>query len=349
MLIKDSLNKEKWTFIAPVSGVILTDSIKKEFKINKVLLVSKDKIPRIRKRIGLSEKLSELQSWFGKSAETLFISSPETLAIIRESGNLEEVKKKCVGIIKDELALLALSQLGYSKRRTNSNITIERNKSNSFIETVLIKSDGQRKNRSAKVMNKTENLFLDGGWRHYNSQVFFLKLLKIISKKIFVEESWRKEILRASILAGQSQLSREVAHAFLWNMIAIEILLTKQGDKYREVLPQRIEAFIGWSEEWKRNNYEARIGEVYQKRCNFVHDGKREEITNKDLFFTDDILLNIFTNIVGHTSIFVSKDSLIEFVKKIEAGRLLGIKSKVMPKSLQFISRTYRNEDFEEI
>ena len=51
----------EWLYIVPLSGVILTDAVNYEFKIKNVLLVSKEKIPRIRKRLKLHSRLSDIK------------------------------------------------------------------------------------------------------------------------------------------------------------------------------------------------------------------------------------------------------------------------------------------------
>jgi hypothetical protein len=132
-------------------------------------------------------------------------------------------------------------------------------------------------------------------------------------------------------------------------MIAIELLLTQQGDFYNSALPERAEAFIGWSINWKRLNYRDRISDAYRKRCGFIHAGNREAITIKDVLFTDDIILNLLVNIVKNTDIFYSKKQLIDFSEKVKAEHLLGIKSKVRPQSLQFVNLQYIRDDYDKI
>jgi len=150
-------------------------------------------------------------------------------------------------------------------------------------------------------------------------------------------------------MVGQSQCSNDLAQAFLWNMIVLEMLLTERGDKYPEILPKRIEAFLGWVGYWSVDNYEQRIKDVYKKRCRFVHDGNRDQIEVSDLLFTDDLLLNLLANLVTHPKVFSSKDDVIKFADKVEAEHTLGINTKVRPKTLRFFSHSYTDEDLQEI
>jgi len=340
---------ENWVFITPVFGVELTNAVKDELRIKRALLISKNKLPRIRKRLGISKKFSELKNTaLGESIDDILKSS-NTFAIVRHTANSKKAINDCRKIVQDELSILSASQLGWSKRRNNYNITVKENKSFSILQNILISTENDRRRTRHQLAQKVGDLSLASSWKSFCKQNFFFNLLKIINKKTSVSESWRKDIERVSILIGQSQNSDDIAHAFMWNMIALEVLLTRQGDKYTDVLPQRISAFLGWFRFWGTGKFSEKINEIYGKRCAFVHDGRKENITVPDLLFTDDILFNILTNLLAHTKLLSSKDDVINFARKVEAEQLLRIKTKVRPKTLRFISRSYTEEDFQNI
>jgi hypothetical protein len=168
-------------------------------------------------------------------------------------------------------------------------------------------------------------------------------------RKIQVERAWRRDLENAAILVGQSLNSSDVATSFMLNMIALELLLTQKGDKYSSELPKRVEAFLGWVGFWSSQNYEEKIKFIYKKRCELVHRGRREKIAKEDLLFTDDLILNLFINIVSLPNIFDSKNKIIEFANKVEAEHILGLKSRVRPKKLTFVSPNYSKEDLNEV
>lgn len=196
---------------------------------------------------------------------------------------------------------------------------------------------------------KVRKLRLDDYWKEFHRESFFLKLMAILRGDKAVSSGWRTSLWNAAILTGQSQSSRNQAFCFLRNMVALELLLTKQGDTYINVLPERAEAFIGWATSWQIENYEERIREVYKKRCRMVHEGVTDGITIEDLLFTDDLLLNLFENIALHPELFSSKKAVVEFAERCRAERLLGVKAKVRPKTLRFVSRQYSLDDYDEI
>jgi hypothetical protein len=115
-------------------------------------------------------------------------------------------------------------------------------------------------------------------------------------------------------------------------------LLTKE-DKLLDTLPKRAEAFLGWILYWEDEDYGGRIRDVYLKRNLLLHQGKRNNITEQDLAFTDHLLLNLLTDLVRHPKLFRSKEDVIAFSERVEAERVLGVKPKVRPKTFMFIRR----------
>jgi hypothetical protein len=130
--------------------------------------------------------------------------------------------------------------------------------------------------------------------------------------------------------------ANDLLKSFVWNMVALEMLLTGQQDKLLDTLPRRAEALLGWVFFWEDEDYEGRIREVYRKRNLLLHQGKRDAITEQDVAFTDHLLLNLLANLVRHPKLFRSKDDVLKFSERVEAERVLGITPKVRPGTLMF-------------
>lgn len=341
--------KGSWVYIVPVIGVHLTKAVNNEVTINRVTFIATKKLSRVRKRFGVRKRISELKS--KAIYETFFSSLGSTVAIVRFGGKPSEITANAIRLVNEELDILSVSQLGYSKRRFNSHPSIYSGSVTNLSYLCLnTKNDSALLNN--QIVGKVGDLELDDRWRKWQDDIFFSKLLKIIKNEITVSTSWRESLYRASRLVGQSMTTNNIAQAFLLNMIAIESLLTRQGDKYTEVLPKRIEAFIGWVGYWNINDYGVRIKDVYQKRCQYVHDGNDTNIEIKDLLFTDDVLLNIMLNLLTHHKTLNSKEAVIDFTTKVAAEHVLGIvgnKSRIRPKTLRFLSPNYNNEDYKKI
>ena len=274
----------QWVFIAPISGLELTKAVSNEFRVLRVTFVNREKLSRIRQRLGIPLTFSETKKQITESDYFDAIES-KTFAILRHSGKPADITSKCLQLIKDELDILSLSQLGFGKRRLNAHPSLRGNQPSGKISHLFLNRDNPSRLYSNRLTGKFLPLTLDQQWRRYQRKIFFLQLLKILNKDISISSSWRNDLYRAAILIGQSQYSSDIAQSFLWNMIALELLLTKRGDKYTEELPRRIEAFLGWVGYWDIDNYEKQIKDIYKKRCQFVHDGQRDNINIADLQF----------------------------------------------------------------
>jgi hypothetical protein len=330
-------------------GLTLTKDVNREITINRVTFISVEKLPRVRKRFGIRKTILELET--SDHFQSFFSSLGSTVAIVRFHGKPSEIATQAIRLVIEELEILAISQLGYAKRRFNSYPSIYQSVATNLSYLCLNEKDDSSMVNIQRV-GKIGDLTLDKRWNDWQKGLFFSALIKIIQGKITVSPHWRENLYRVSRLIGQSLTTNNLSQSFLLNMIAMESLLTRQGDKYTEVLPKRIEAFIGWVGYWETDNYEEKIECIYKKRCQYVHDGNDSNIEIQDLLFTDDLLLNVLINLIGHHKIFKTKDDVIDFSIKVSAEHTLGIvgdKSKVRPKTLQFMSKNYTEDDYKQI
>lgn len=343
--------KGTWIFCAAVNSLELTDATDYEHTVNRVTFIDSAKLPHRRKRFGFPKAIS---SYSHPSLEKL-LKSERTLAIVRLQGSGQEARQNLLRLVKDELSVLALSQLGFTRRRRNASPSIG-NKKAGLGQYLLLNSSAGSWLTDNHREGKLFHLTLDEDWKRFNKISFYPSLLKILRGEIKVKTHWRKLILRASILAGQSQGSTDIAQAFLWNMIVIESLLAQQSKiGFREQLPANVEAFIGWANEWSSENFQERIQDAYQKRCALVHDAVVDEIGIDDILFTDVIVLNILQNITAHPGLFNSKQAVLDFSNKLQAERVLGLNinssigSKIRPKTLSFHNPIYTDEDYKSL
>ena len=307
-----------WIFLVPVKDLILTKRVNFEYNIDRVNFISASRLPYRRNKFGFAVRISELRKKYHALLEWFF-TDQKTYATLRLRGIGTETAKLFLNMVREELAIIALSQLGYSKRRYNSCPAMSQEYTASKLSYLVFNINSSNWSQQNVTTGKLGPLVIDDRWVNFATKVFFYDVVNIIKGRTKVAKAWRQDIRNAAILAGQSQCSSDIPQSFLWNMIAIELLLTQQGDVYRNALPERAEAFIGWSTNWKLSNYQERIRNVYIKRCNFVHDGNRDAIKVEDVLFTDHLLINILTNIVKNPKIFNSKKQLIDFSEKSKA------------------------------
>lgn len=316
----------------------------KEFKIGRVTFISIKRLHSIRKKIGIQNPLSQYK--FIREIDPKSLSKCETFAIIRFNNSSQELREEVFNEINDALNILALSELGYCKRYEHTLPLNHGFNEKSNLSYYSIGYDNISNFWGFRKQGNIRPFEFDNGWSDYHKKGFFFKLVKIINKEILVSNGkWNKTLKRCAIMAGQSQSSKNLVQAFLWNMIVLEGLLTKHGDRHSKALPKRIESFIGWVGFWETDNYQDKIKEIYQKRCDIVHDCNYSNLEIKDLLFSDDLVLNVLDNIINHITLFQSKEDLIKFTDKVEAEHVLGIKGKTRPKTLKMFIRTYKDFD----
>lgn len=335
-----------WVLLAPVKNVVLTKRSGWTYRIDRTQLVASRSLPHRWRQLGLPARVSELKKGGGWFLERFF-EGVHTFITARKAGVGTDVEPELVKLAEEELAILAMSQLGFAKRHS---VGVPYLSHDGVVESrsyLLVNSENVSWTQPNKTVNSVDTLSLNARWRTFAKDAFFEDLLKILRSEIKVSRSWRQDLRNASILVGQSQCTTDLPMAFLRNMIALELLVTKQEESVSEALPSRGEAFLGWVAQWTSSAYPQRIKDAYQKRCLLVHQGKRDAITIEDVYFTDDLILNLLNNICGHIHLFPNKDAVIEFSKKVEAERLLELDGAVRPKTLSFIQRHYSSRDLE--
>lgn len=340
--------KGQWVFVIAVSGLSISKEIGEELTINKITFVSKDKLKRIRKRLNFPWTIKELKERF---KDPTLLEESEVYAIGSFGGVGTEKEQEFLKFVKEELAILSLSQLGYGRRRSNAALHVSNGKRNGSLKYLAMNKTKLTSTRHFNRSGRFHTLELDKRWLSFHKKHFFFELLSLLknSDSTIISDNWKLDIKNAAILAGQSQSSTELEHAFLWNVIAIETLLAKQGDSYSSALPLRVEAFIGWTTAWSLNNFSEKIVDIYKKRSAFVHAGRIDSINLDDLLFTDKILLNVLHNILKHINLFKTKDDLIMFSRKVEAEHTLGIVGKTRPKTTTYIDVCYIDQDFKSL
>lgn len=336
-----------WIIAAPIANLALTEAVNYEFRIDRVTFIRRENLSRRRIRFGFPGRLSQSTGREPRIAGRFFESS-ETFATIRQTGVLAQMEAHVLELIRDECAILALSNLGYAASRPAIGPAIgSENPTRKRSHLALNADDGSWSQPNSTISDPLP-LTLDAHWREFHRRSYFYQLLGILRGDVPVARAWRRDLRNAAILAGQSQASVDLPQAFLWNMIALELLLTTQADKGKisETLPARAEAFLGWIGFWNTDNFEDRIRALYSKRCEFVHSGRRESISPADVFFADDLLFNLLLNLVAHHQLFRSKDDIISFSKRVQAEHLLGIDTKVRPRTLRFMRRQRSTESY---
>jgi hypothetical protein len=106
-------------------------------------------------------------------------------------------------------------------------------------------------------------------------------------------------------------MSLDRADAFLLNVIGLETLLTRQGERNGKKLAKRIKGLSGWHLRKANPNYEAEIKSIHETRCAIVHDSDYSDLSIEMLLRADSYLANGLLNVVSNPTLFPSKDELV--------------------------------------
>lgn len=330
------LEKDNWLFILPIYGLELTKEVNSEIKIDSVTFISVEKLKRVRKKFLIPNKISELRTTFFKNENI------KTVALIRQNGEIEDIRISLYKRVQDELNILISSFTGFNNRNFFHKVDYLDNNENSKVSEIFISTRRESRYTDQDKFINIIPLLTCSFWKRYQKKNhYFFDLLKIIKSK----KSKFKELKKVSIVIGKSYNCNDIVDSFLYNMIIMETLLTTRNDKQKETLVSRLGAFFEWLQGWDES-VENQIDELYKKRSAYVHNLDSDNITIQDVLFTDTLIFNLMNNIVKHPKLFSSKNDLIEFSKKIEAEKVLGIKSKIRPKTFYFLEKRYKEEDY---
>lgn len=343
-----------WIIIAPISGLWLSEAIQNELKVGNVIFVSKNKLPRIRKRLGIKRPVSKLSEIGLNNPSSIkeslkeFFKYSKTYAVLNFSGTPKENYNSNIRIIEDAINIISFSNLGYSTRKFNSKIHIKNSKYVLNNKTLAI----DKKKLRLRLGNKSIHpipLELNDRWKNFHKEFYFLKLLKLANGEIKINNKWKKTLISVAKLMGKSLNSHDIPESFLKNVIALEMLLVNQSEKIEEKIIERSRYLLDWCDKWEKENIEIKIKKIYKKRCNYVHDGKYENITKEDLIFTDDLVFNIYNNLLKNTDKIISKGKLIEFSYKYICEKELNLKSQYQFGNFQYISKSYKESELQNI
>ena len=184
-----------WVFIAPIGNLILTEAVGQEFRVDRVVFVARDKLPRIRRRLGINTRISEIKK---PVSYARFFGIADALAVVRHRGKPGELRKKCLQIVRDELAILATSQLGYAKRRSTGYLALYGEHQSGQIRHLFLNKNDPSKPMQHRLTKSPLPLLLNGRWKTFQEKIFFFKLLKILWKEVPVAQEWRNDLKKGA-------------------------------------------------------------------------------------------------------------------------------------------------------
>ena len=331
----------------PVYGLNISKDVGGELTIGRVTFVDANRIDRIHKRLGFPNPVSFYRN---KSyIKNLFKQAPVYACLKSLRAKSSRDFDKEYKAVTEAFWLLA-SSFFYETDRDRVTISLAPHAAFSTFDDISVfdrASDAHFMHYRRRGMVVPQSL--DRDWKRISRHHFFPYVKQITNGTREVKSKlWKDSILRAATLCGQSLLARHVAEAFFNNMVAIETLLTKRGDKFPDALVNRLAALFGWMTGEEIEPWQDLIGRLYKLRCSYVHDGIRGDITGMDLFDADTLVTNLLINLGRNTSSITSKEDLLRLADNCSARRTLGIRAK-RPKTLTYQKRYLSNSQLERI
>jgi hypothetical protein len=332
----------------PVYGLRITKEAGSAVQIGRVLFAASGSIPRIRKRIGLRFPLSHYKKLAPLFADELFASA-EVYACIRTRREWENVDDSAdLRAIRESFLVFASSFATYESRK-DAAMSLTPVQFAQHHRNKMIIGDGEKDFRATFGRRYVRGPNQTGHWWRRNAKNnHFRYLQRIMNGTIKVNRQWKATLIKATTLFGESFLAKDVATAFLKNMIAMEMLLTERGDKFPGAIVNRLVALFGWMTDEDLEPWNVHVGRLYKLRCSYVHDGHSGDVTGLDVHSADELLRNLLENLVRNTRLIRSKHDLIRLSDECQARRVLKMKSH-RPKSITFATRSLTDTQTAEI
>lgn len=343
---KNKKPKESFSCFIPVYGLDIGNNFNGELTIERVTFIRADKIPRIRKKLGLPKPISHYQKRQRPFGGRKILSEAKTYAYLKSRRNPDsqsfETEMRCV---LEALWILGSTMLGHIDRG-RCDISLRPYPEAKFFEEFYnFKNNSDDFTVHHTVFTAVEDFSFHTFWKRSLKRNNYIKLLRIIHGDIPVNTKWRTNLRTAAIIAGQSQFARYLHEAFFLDMVGIETLLAYPGDKFPDALINRLFALFGWLTDEKSEMWKSIVKRLYEQRCSFVHSGEQKEITWTDLHNADTILANLLMNLSGLTKTIKSKQDIIAYANEIEARKILGKKPRVGKLPLFFKRRALTKQE----
>jgi hypothetical protein len=183
-----SSHSESWTFLVPIGNLVLTEAVGREFRVDRVTFVHRDRLPLVRERLHLGVRVSELKK---RRRLKRFFEVAEAYAVVTESGSRRGVERRCLEMVREELNLLSLSQLGYSLRALMRPIVPEGEVVHSYVDYLTVRSRAAAQDSapwdSFEITAQKSDVVLDERWKRFQNMLFFASLLKILRRETHVD------------------------------------------------------------------------------------------------------------------------------------------------------------------
>lgn len=322
-------NRRTFIVSVPVYNLVINKENNSEIQVENVIFISRNKISFARRRLGFRERISEIDKYLLDNLGQKLFDTAETFAVMKLQRAPEDSLLKPMLRVRESIWILASSLFSPSTRGNTPFFGFPEHKAHLSHEYLVYDTQGTSSKYTWTVISPIFPFTLDNQWKQIMKHHFFPSILRIINKNITVNSKWYYSVRKSVILAGKSILSSDLPQAFMYDMIALETLLTYQGDKFPDAIIERLNAFFSWYFQRHSGQWEKTIKRLYKLRCKMVHDGETGEIKTEDLISADTLLYNVLINIGIAIKAIKNKKDLIHLAEIIKARKVLGINKRL--------------------
>ena len=334
-----------WTMPFPVYNLELSREIGGEFSIENVTFVRREKVPRIRRRLGFDHRISAYNRAFGLKAENRLFQKASVYAFVNHDKRLQDPFHYEYLRIQEAVFLLASSQFDRFKRTRKVKFGLP--DYNSLADELVMFEKGTiRPNMKIVRTHFSEPYCLDKLWKSQFAFHFFFDLMKMLKNKR-ISPKWKYNIRSSAVLAGRSLFARDLWEAFLFDMVAIETLLARKGPHMKEQVVKNLTTLFGWLSSDREDYWLNVINRLYDRRADYARQCHTRQLTAKDLIDADMILSNLLKNLCVLKRIH-SKDDLFRLCDEVRARRSLKMKLPEKP-FISFCRNRYAPGDLKKL
>lgn len=178
---------------------------------------------------------------------------------------------------------------------------------------LLLHPEGRFASTHRSVVGALKKVNLDKEWFSSVSDTEIIELFGVFHN-LQLDATWRRQIWSAATLLGRSRLAMTMADGFLFNIMALETLLTNRGERNGHRLACRLFGLLGWHLSQVRPECFEEIQRLHDIRCQIVHDSDYTNLTVRQLLLSDIYATHALLNVVRMSKIVRSKAELQETI-----------------------------------
>jgi hypothetical protein len=245
----------------------------------------------------------------GDAAQQRIFGGSPSYAVFERMGTPNQIRSHAFRDLRDAAQILAATAAFYTRRHRSCGFTVRgypiaTAKFDSFLDL-----DGTLFCGNWNQRGMLMPFDLDANW-HQAITVTGIADLFVRLNDANLAPEWRRQIGSAAAMLGRSLMSLDLADAFLLDVIGLETLLTRQGERNGRRLAQRIKGMTGWHLSAHRAVYEDEIKRIHSVRCEIVHDSDYSNLNTETLLLADMYLANSLLNVVRLPNVFPDKAAL---------------------------------------